>query len=153
MVLNPQNAFGFPLCAEPLILVGLTSRAVANAVIDAVVRMAVLAMRLLRIDIGDGCGISLGILARGNSDQVLRIHARAIPASVIDDKAFRNRFIRQPHRDSMCAARRSSKSDDSIAISILMASPQEAISRWNAFRLETRDLCWSWAIMRPAIYG
>lgn len=137
MVLNLQDPFGLPLGAQAAALLGLAARAVTLFAIDAIERMAEFAVRLLRIDIAERARVAQRVLGRRNRVEMLRIDAVAMTTSVIDDEAFGNGSVRQPHRHAMGFASGTAKHEDTIAVPILQPSPQDAIACGRAFGAES----------------
>lgn len=139
MALDLQNAFGLPLGAQALRLLGLAYRAVTLSAIHAVERMATFAVRLLRVHISEGSRVSLRVLRSGDRVEVLGIDAVPVPAGVIHHEAFRDGTVRQPQGKSVRFAVRSPESNDAVAIAVLLSRPENAVTGLHALRLKTGE--------------
>lgn len=140
MRLNLEYPLGLPFLSQAFGLRGFADRAVPLSAIEAIKWMAVLAMRLLRIDVAGGRGIFLGALRHGHRVQVLRVHARTISTDVIHHMAFRNGSVREPQGHSMCAPACAAEEKDAVAVSVSATAPEDAVSVLNAKSLKSRHL-------------
>ena len=145
MALDPRNRpFSLPLSAESFGLIGLALRAVARAAVNTVERMASLAVCFLRVDVADRPGILFGVLARGDSAQVLRIDARTVPAGMVDYVSLWNGSTGQKHGDTVSLSISAPKTEDAVAVSVFQAGPNHAVAMRNAFGLKAQALLLGW---------
>lgn len=136
MVLNLQDAFGFPFFAKSLLLRGFALRAIALSTVEAIVWVSNFAMRFLRIDITHGCRVALAVIGSGNGVQVLRVYTCPIPACVIDNKSVGDRTVRQVQRHAMCFSVGAAESENAVPVLIKMTVPDHAVSDAGPFGVE-----------------
>lgn len=132
MALNLQNAFGLPLRAQALRLIGFARRAIALASVEAIVGVALFAVRLLGVHVANRSGIALVIFGRRNGVEMLGIHAGSISTGVVHDVAIRDGLVSQPHGQPVSLAVCSAESDHAVPVLVFSASPQNAVSGWRA---------------------
>lgn len=106
----------------------------------AVVRVALRAMSLLRIDVADRGGIAFRVLAWSKRVQVLRINARPISANVVRHHVQRHWPARNEKSDSGCLAIDPSEKEYSVPVTINLTVPHMAIANLFPLRIETLDL-------------
>lgn len=140
MALDLHDAFGLPLRAQALRLFGLAHRAVALATVEAIVCMALFAVRLLRVDIRGRFGVALRVFGRRDRIQVLGVHAGPVAACVVHHVAVGNWLVGEPHREAMRFARRSPEGDHAVSVFVLQASPHDAVARLHALGIEAFQL-------------
>ena len=128
MPLDFKYPFLFPFCAQTPSLFRFALRAVPLATVDAVIFMAVLAMRLLGIDVSHRRGISLRVFGRGHGVQMLVVDTRPIAASVVHDESIRNRFACQEHCHAMRLSAGAAKGNDSVSVFVGVPGPNHAIA-------------------------
>lgn len=139
MQLDSLDAFALPLGSKPFALGGLADRTISLRAIFTVVLMAFRAMRFLRVDIASGSGVAFRILGCRYDHQMLRIHAGAISAGVINDHALRNHSSGNKQCDAVRLSASPSECNYSVAITVPVSDPFHALAGAAPFGIESRN--------------
>lgn len=128
MDLNLHDPFGLPLRAQAFAFFSLAFGAVTLSSINAIVRVALRAVRLLRVDVRKRGRIAPGVFGRCECVQVLVVHARAVTACVVDNVSIWNGASSHPQRDTMSLSRGAAKEKNTIPVTVSASFPDQALS-------------------------
>lgn len=142
MPLDFHDAFRLPLRAKALALLCFARRAVTLSAVEAVVGVAVLAVRLLGVYVAEGSRIALRVIGSGERVQVLRVHAISAATSVVDHMAFWDLGSGEPHRYAVGLSAGASKREDSVAVSVFVPDPYKAVAYLLALGKEPLAFFW-----------
>lgn len=141
MRLNSLDAFGLPLGPKSLALCRLAYRAVTLLSILPVIRVSVLAMRLLRVHVSKRSRVFARIFCGSQRFDVLRVYARSIPASMVCDHSGRDGATSKEHRNARRAPRCAAKGDGPVPVSIFRALPFVTVADSLPFGIKSLNLC------------